>query len=108
MTGIVWGADYQRAVDKLDEVIKDYKELNIPMTYKSVTKSRKQIMFENGDVWYALRADTLSNDIKCHECYIDRDIDWLIKREVCLPSVAFSSGAIKYYDGGQIFKSRSW
>lgn len=86
MIGIVWGKTFASAVDKLDQIAIQYKQLHInPIR---ITKSRTEyiITYENGDYWRACYVNTSSRGYKSNISYIDMNIPNEIIETIILPS----------------------
>lgn len=82
MKGIVWGATYQEATDKLTEIITDYvKTYGEEIIDKvSCNKNHYYVFFTNGDNWKAVRAHESQRGNRCNISYVSKNItdDFLI------------------------------
>lgn len=53
MTGAVYAKTYKRAVEKLFDIIKRYRDLKFYITNEHHNNKEFKVVFSNGDIWYA-------------------------------------------------------
>jgi hypothetical protein len=87
MQGIVYGATYESADWKLNEIIQNYEQLGIRPTYMTNhSKWNNWVEYENGDTWRAVRAGDSARGYKTNIAYIDNRISREIIRTIIMPS----------------------
>ena len=99
MTGIVWGKTKIKANEKLELIIKNYKQYkNIKPIQVKKTYGELSAIFDNGEKWYAFDANENRRGLCCEVSLIDKEIDEKVKECIILPCTkSFSWTAIGYY-----------
>lgn len=76
MRGIIWYDKKAKGQIKLEEIIKSYKNMNIPIKKQSKSVSSKNyVLFENGDLWNLLPANEYCRGFRVNISYIDENIE---------------------------------
>lgn len=95
MIGIVWGRTKKRAIEKLEEIKKNY------ISYKLDIIKEQENYFEtqNGDVWRAVEANEYAIGYRCNISYIDKSIpEDLVKKTVIRSTMLYPYQGFKYFD----------
>lgn len=98
MIGTIWYDDFTKAILKLEDIRKEYRELYISVIKEEISNSANMtILFENGDKWYLKRAYDLHCGNRTNVSYIDSNIPSDIVGNIIRPC-AFSSPYCKYQE----------
>lgn len=98
MKGIIWGSSITRAQDQLKQVCYKYKIIGIKCKQERHSHYMSEIIFENGDLWIALKACENARGYRCNISYIDDSIDNDIVDRIIRPATrALPFDGIKYF-----------
>ena len=98
MKATIYGSTYERAFDKFEEIIEDYKSMRINPIRIVRSKSHAWVEFENGDCWRAARVSENCRGNRNNIAYVDHlisqeAVDTIIKPQLTLRPFT----AIHYY-----------
>ena len=99
MKGLVFGKTFERASNKLDEIIESYKIYRYEIVQERKGNHYHQVIFDNGDQWKAVNASENSRGNKANVAYIDREIDDEIVRSMILRCIATGPWNATHYYG---------
>lgn len=98
MKGIIWSSSMARAEDKLKRVCYEYNIIGIKCKQERYSHYKSEVVFENGDLWIALKACENARGYKCNISYIDELIDRDIVDRIIRPATcALPFNGIKYF-----------
>lgn len=98
MKGIIWGSSITRAQDQLKTICYEYKILGIKYKQEKHSYYMSEVIFENGDLWIALKACEGARGYRCNISYIDELIDDDIVDRIIRPiTCALPFNGIKYF-----------
>lgn len=99
MRGIVWAYITEDANQKLLEIEEDYNRLGIPTHKKVISQSiGSYIIFENNDMWRAVRASDSGRGYAANVSYIDRRISQEIINTIIKPATkSWPYQAFRFY-----------
>jgi hypothetical protein len=75
MKGIVWGLTFERANEKLTEIVEKYLQMEYHIIEKTVAKNQVSVVFNNGDSWQAVAARQHDKRERCNISYIDKQLE---------------------------------
>ena len=74
MTGAIFAKTYKKAVEKLFDIIKNYRDLKFYITNEHHNSKEFKVVFNNGDIWYAYQYNgSNSCGRRFNIIYIDND-----------------------------------
>lgn len=101
MIGTIWYNNFTKALLKLEDVKKEYRNCGITVIkeiYQGASNSLNMtVLFENGDKWYLKRAYDLSCETRTNISYIESTIPSDIVENI-IKHCAFSSPYCKYQE----------
>lgn len=99
MRGMVFGHNYQTAVEKLEEIIDNYKLFHYAkLIEKRILKTEATAIFDNGDIWRAVDVCPSKRiGRRCNIAYVDRALPEDTQENIrcCLTAPPFTG--IQYY-----------
>ena len=88
MKGIIFYKNsYEKAFEKLEEIINNYKKLNYSITQYKKSRLDTVITFSNGDYWQIKKANEHSRGFACNIAYIEREIEKTIVDTIIMPTI---------------------
>ena len=99
MKGIVWYDTFERGIEKMEEIEKNY----LVYCYANVLKKtcgnhRYELTYDNGDYWKMVKATESARGYKCNISYIDNEIPFDIIHDIVKPCTkAGPYQAFKYF-----------
>ena len=96
--GVVWGAHMKNAEIELKTIIDSYNKCGHEIVRERHNQAEHEIIFSNGDIWNAWRANEYRRGCKINISYIDKSIDPEIIETVIIPAtIAPPYHALHYY-----------
>lgn len=88
MKGIIFYKDlYEKAFEKLEEIINNYKNLNYSIVQYRKSRLNTCVTFSNGDYWQIKIANERSRGLACNIAYIERGIEKSIIDTIIKPAL---------------------
>lgn len=98
MRGTIWGRNIKRARPIFWEIINNYKYVNIQPVKIRDNAHCCQVIFENGDIWTAVRASESQRGRRSNISLVDYSIDDEIINLVIRPATsALPYGVLDYF-----------
>lgn len=98
MRGIVFGSTFERAKEKLLQIVENYDKMYIEKILIKDNKQEFLCHMNNGDIWEAVVATNGARGRACNIAYIDREISQEIINTVIMPILkSFPYTAYNYY-----------
>lgn len=87
MKGVIWYKTKEKGLLRLEELIDDYKQINIDVQRVQNNTSEIHIQFSNNDVWVTTPETNNSRGIACNVALIDNDIEQDIINTIIMPTL---------------------
>ena len=89
MRGIVYCSSFERGVQQLEQIIRDYEVMGITYDFRNYRRgiTTCSIEFINGDYWKVVTASDRARGNCCNVAYIDRNISIEIIETVIMPTI---------------------
>lgn len=100
MNGIIWTMNYDKGMEQLEKISKNYGSCGIKSVRKFYpSKGIAWNEFENGDVWRVVKIGENARGYKANISYIDMEAPLELIRKIILPATATSKpfAAFNYF-----------
>jgi hypothetical protein len=89
MRGIVYCSSFERGVQQLEQIIRDYEAMGITYDFRNYRRgiTTCSVEFINGDYWKVVTASDRARGNYCNIAYIDRNIPTDIIETVIMPTI---------------------
>lgn len=88
MKGIIfYKSSYTKALEKLEEIIDNYKKLDYSIIQHKRSSIDSSVLFSNGDYWQIKPASQGTRGLACNIAYIERGIEKSIIDTIIMPTI---------------------